>query len=541
MSTRPRDDQQLRYQQVTFADILRALRRGAPFALLVTGIALAVSVLMTQRAEPVYQANASVLVSRPTSSTPGIDMVIPPAVDARVYQRALRESTIVHDALLRLDGHDRNVAEMNRFMEKVNVSVESHDISSVIGIAVRDPDPERAASQANAIAAQLIEWDRDRGRAMLEDAIVAIERAIVQIDAQIAAAVRAEDQVNAQRLQTMSATQRENLTRELDVARSRSASAVVVGVLESLSTAQAPVEPISPRPVFNAFVAVLLGLLFGYGLQLARWSLDTRVGDGQTLAEASGLPVLGELTVPRRSLRLGQESTATLRASLMGTLRSGGTAVLGVTSVSDFSEKNGVATSLADSLARSGYRTLVVDSDLRRAGSGYGVDVGRYAVPRLEEYLRNPELQLEPLSFSIGENRSFDAILPGGMTEILAGPLESGFSALAERLRGQYDVVIFDVPPLTGNPDAGAALAACEFAVICVGNGSKRSTVQTASSLLSRTGVQVLGAFLTETRRDAAGSRKGGKVDALPVTGGAEGAVAKGEPSPRAYARVRPR
>lgn len=528
---------------------MRALRRGAPFALFVTAIAVIVALILTQRMDPVYEARASVVAARPTSALGGIDLISAPPVDPRVYQRALNDGTIVQAALLRFDGRERGAAEMLRFMERVNVSVESHDISSVIGIGVRDSDPQRAATVANLIAAQLIEWDRDRGRAMLDDTIAAIERAIRQIDAQIAEAVDSEDQASAQRLQMMSATQRENLMRELDVARSRSASAVVVGQLESLTAAQPPVEPVAPRPVFNVFVAVLLGLLFGYGLQFARWSLDTRVSSSGALGEAAGLPVLGRLAVPRRGLRLPGESTSALRSSLVGVLGRQGSTVVGVVSASTFKEKSGVATSLADSLARSNYRTLIIDADLIRKGPGYGVDITQFLVPHLEEYLREPDLRFEPLSFAIDAKRSFDALIPGGSEGPLSGPVEARFGALVDRVRELYDVVVIDVPPLLANPDAASVASICDAVLLCVGADATRAEVRSAAGLLERGGANVIGAFLTEERSAAAAPRRGGKVDVKPVTRGEAAGAPKGDPRgevrgdplPRAYARVKPR
>src|SRR5690606_33802557 len=218
---------------------------------------------------------------------------------------------------------------------------------------------------------------------------------------------------------------------------------------------------VSPRPVFNLFLAVLLGLFLGYGFQFARWSLDDRVGSTGGLAEATGLTVLGNLPVPRSGLRLSQESIGLLRASLMRALKSDGAAVIGIASAVSFAEKSGVAISLADSLARSGYRTLLIDADVRRQGPGYGIDVTRFAVPRLEAYLRDPGLKLEPLAFAIDSRRSFDALLPSGSGEPYAGPLEGSFSALTERLRGAYDVVILDIPPVLSSADAVAAASVC--------------------------------------------------------------------------------
>lgn len=542
MSTHNRDDQPPSVQTVSFGDMLSAIRRGAPLALVATGIALAAALLLTQRMEPVYQAQASVIASRPTSNFGDLDLVTPPAVDARVYQRALQEGDVVHDALFSLDGRSRSVAEMERFMEKVSVSVEVHDISSLISISVRDGDPQLAAAQANAIAEQLIAWDRDRARAMVEDSIAAIERAIAQIDEQIAAAVDSADQLSAQRLQTMSATQRENLARELETARVRSASAVVVGLLGSLNGAQVPVEPIAPRPVFNAFVAILLGLIIGYGLQFARWSLDDRVTSRKGLADATGLPVLGMLPAPRRGLRLSQEAVGKLRAGLMGAFRGSEPAVIGIACATSFHEKSGVATSLADSLARSGYRTLLIDADLKNAGPGYGVDVSRFAVPRLEAYLHNPALPLEPLGFAIDSKRSFDALLPSGTGEPFAGPLQASLGSLVERLRDQYDVVIFDIPPVLLNPDAIAAASVCTYTTLCVGVGAKRDDAREAAAMLERSDVEVVGAFLTGTGKEGTVPRRPAKVDIAPIPSrSGSRSSPKAEAAPHAYARVKPR
>ena len=545
MLSRPLSEDQLaRPRTLTFADALQALRRGAPFALLVTAIAVVVSFLMTQRATPVYEAQAAVVASRAASSLGELDVVVPPPVDARVYQRAINEGAIVHDALLRLDGRERGVAEVTRFLEKVRVSIEVHDLSSVVSNAVRDANPQQAATYANAIAERLMEWDRERGREMLTASVNAIERAIQDIDLQIAAAVQAEDQINAQRLQTLSATRRESLVRELEVAQARSASTPVVGLLKSLSVAQPPVEPVAPRPVFNAFVAVLLGLLLGYGVQFGRWSLDDRVRTPGGLGDATGLPVLGRLLVPRRGLRLSEEAVGLLHAGLMGVLRREGTTVIGVASATAFDEKSGVALSLADALARSGYRTLLVDLDVRRLGPGYGVDVTRFAVPLLEAYLRDPNLQFEPLGFAIDSKRSFDALLPSGSGEALAGPLEGRLAALIERLGSVYDVVVLDVPPVLSGADALAAASVCHALALCVGAQTKREDARAAAMLVERSGPETAIALMTEPGHEGT-PRRPAKVDVRVVArgkgAGRAGSAVASEPTPRAYARVKPR
>lgn len=500
-------------------------------------MALAVALVQSQRAQPVFEATASVLASRPGSSLGGLDLITPPVVDARVYQRALQESSIVHDALLGLDGRDRSVADMVAYMENVKVTIESHDLSSMIGITVRNKNAQVAADQANAIAKRLIEWDRNRGSALLQDSIAAIEGAIQSVDAQIAGAVNAEDQASAQQLQANAAARRAQLVQELDVARSRQASAVVVGLLEPLSVAQPPAEPISPRPIFDAFIAIVLGLLVGYGLQFARWSLDARVRDGPALLEATGLTALGRLSIPKRGLKLKQESVGALRAGLVGVLQPGRVSVLGITSIAAEGEKSGVAISLADSMVRSGYRTLLVDADLARRGPSYGVDTSRFQVPPLEEYLRDPALRLDPVSFAIDANNAFDALLPSGTADMPGTPLGAAFAALVERCRGLYDVIILDVPPLLASPDATASAAACDVVALCVGQDVTRTQAKAVADRLNRSGATLVGAFLTDGDQ-VTNTRVNGRL-AYSVRGSRQ--EGKGGSAPRAYARVKPR
>ncbi len=490
---------------VRFTDVMSSLRRGAPLAIGVAIVASVIAFLVTERMDPVYEATAGLLASQPPSTFGNVDLIRPPAVDPRVYQRVLLDSTLMHDALLRLDGVDRNEDAMKAFQRRVRVSVENQDISSVIHIQVRDSDSKKAAADANAIAEALIDWDRNRAREMVANSIAAIERSITDLDDEIAAAVAAGDAAGAQRLQTQGATLREQRVRELESARARSASAVVVGLLESLSVAQPPGQPIGPRLVFNVFVALVLGIVFGYSAQFARWAVISGVVSRQQLANLTNLPVLAVFPRPSRgSHRLSPDAVSFFRANLLRIVRKSRPVVFGITSPDSYSDKTGVAVSLADGLARGGLRTLVIDADLRRQGPGLGLDLGRTQTPSLDVYLQDPDQSLQPVTVFSDARNSFD-VLPSRAPARQASELIAyGFEPLLVKLRATYDAIIVDLPPVLSYADALAAAPSCTGIVVAVSVGSNGKRVVEAVELLETNEIELLGTVLT-----GAGSAKG--------------------------------
>lgn len=483
---------------VTFQDIVRALRRGASLAVMTAVVAGVVAFVVTQRMEPVYQASATVLASQPPATFGNVDLIRPPNVDVRVYQRVLQDGAVVHDALFRLDGVDRDEAAMKAIQRRVRVTVESQDVSSVIHIAVRDSSPERAAVYANVLATALIDWDRNRTREMVANSIGALERSITGLDDDIAAAVLAGDATEAQRLQALGATLREQRVRELESARARSASAVVVGLLETLSVAKVPTEAIGPRLVFNVFVAVVLGLTFGYAAQFVGWSLTNAISDRSQLGSLVGLPVLASFPRPRRgSHRLLANEVSYFSAKLRLAVRERRPAVIGITSVSTYEEKVGVAVSLADSLSRSGLRTLLIDADLRQLGPGFGIDLTNAPVPSLETYLQESTRPVQPMKVLGDNGLAFDLVPAQHAVRQPSELIAYGLGAMLASLHEVYDAIVVDLPPILSFADALAAAPACTGLVLAVGRGSNGKRVRDAVDLFESNEIPVFGTVLT--------------------------------------------
>lgn len=507
-------------KSIGLADVIYSLRRGLPLALIVTFVAVAVSVVLSSSMTPTYQASVGLLAANPPSTSGATDIMTAPPVDPRVYQRAVLDGPLIQRMLAGMDGVERTVQQLDAFARKVSVTVDNQQISAIIRITVSDESAEQAAVYANAIADELIEWDRSRARSIVDNSITALEQAIDELDAQLASLAQHGSDPESQRQLPLNATLREQRVRELEVARARGASAVMVGRLETLSRATVPVDTISPRPALNLVIAVALGLLVGYGWQFAAWSAAPQVRTSRRLHEELGLPVLAALPKLRRGRgRYSGDAIAYFRTSLLAVLEGEQGPVVGITSASRFDEKAGLAVALAESLARSGYRTLVVDGDLRGRGPGLGVAVNQPAVPSLDAYLRDPSLQLQPATVVLEPFGRLDVVPVIPRTQHASELMEYGFKRFIAKTVETYEYVVVDLAPVLTNPDASVAAPHCTGVVLCAGVTTEIALLRDSLEALETGRVKVLGTVITGATSLGRPKEKWERVDAVPAAG----------------------
>lgn len=488
-------------ERVGFVQVLRALLKGAPFAAFAVLAAVITSVLVTRSMNPVYETSATLLAARPPAGLSAFDIITPSAVDPRVYQRVLQDGPVVRDALFSLDGKVRGEQDIARFRQGLEIGIENHDLSSVIRISVRSSDPIMAAEQANAIAVRLIEWDRDRARLMFDNSIAALERAVEQADAEIARIVETGGPTS-QSHQALAAALRDQRVRELEAARTRGASAVMVGLLEVLNRAEVPAEPIGPRLVFNTFVSMVLAVLLAYGIQIAAWTVRNEVGTRERLAQLTGTQVLAALVRKRRrSAVLAGDAVSYLRAGILNEASRAprDSCVLGLTTPSAYYEKSGISVALAESMAWAGLRCVVLDADLRQRGTGLGLTLpGRTAVG-LETYLRKlgGTSEVRAVTVEVEQGVGFDVLPTLYPTRQASELLSFGLGRLLVSLRQQYDVILLDLPPVLAYADALVAAPLCDGVILCVGDRCKSSAAEESARMLVASGGHLVGAVLT--------------------------------------------
>lgn len=485
-------------RNIQLQDVIAFLRRGVAVVALVAVAAGAAAFLLSSRADPTYRATSALLAAQPTVGPGNVDLIQPAVVDPTVYRAALLEGSVVREVLERLEGRSRSDREMESFLRRVRVTVEDHPfVSSIIRVQVDHTDPAFAARLANGFADALIDWDRDRARQTVVRSVEAFQRAIADIDAEVAR-LAATGEATPERQATLAAL-RSQRQLELDTALARSEAAVVVSLLEPLRSATVPEEAVGPRVVFNTFVAVVLAIAVGYGFLFLTWSLDPRVGGRDELIALTGLPVLAEFPKRgRRAHRLSAEAASFFRTNVAIATRSVSPLIIAVTSARHPREKEGVAVSLAESFARDRQRTLLIDANLRQPGATKGLDVSSVKTPPFEVYLANSHQRFMPATVAVGGKRTFDFVPSFTSARHPVELLSQGFPERLREWQQHYDVIIIDTTPVLPYADTLAIAPLVTGLVLSISAvETTREHIQDSLDLMAQGGFDVLGMVVT--------------------------------------------
>lgn len=269
-----------------------------------------------------------------------------------------------------------------------------------------------------------------------------------------------------------------------------------VGDVQVLDPATVPTAPISPRPVYNLVIALVLGMVLAGGTVLVRNGMDTRVWTrDQALAVAGGLPLLAAIPRiqgpsenglqnggsvvarlnPAKLFPLPQDRSASVdslvtwrdpRSVVSEAFRGLRTSVtlagdrspvrmVMVTSPMSGDGKSTSSANLAITYAQQGLRTLLVDADLRN-GSLRQL-LGAPDAPGLTEVLNGAATLHEAVrEIRVGDGGPALAFLGAGARPHnpaeLVGSRE--MRALLTALREEYEIVVLDVPPVALVTDA---------------------------------------------------------------------------------------
>jgi len=343
------------------------------------------------------------------------------------------------------------------------------------------------------------------------------------------------------------------------------AEAVDDPTLQLMDPAVVPVEPIRPKPPLYLAVSVILGLLIGLGLALARDSRDHTVHTRADVLAATGAPVLGLIprisgnaltTRLRFSGELGdpafsggghgrrrlshRQRIAALDAELNGSngngldaasepdarsavaeaysrlqtnlafLRPRGENVLKtlvITSPLSGDGKTTSAVNLAVTLVTRGHRVLLVDADLRRGIINRVFGASR--TPGLSDVLAGTtSLEAAVRGVSLGGGGELHYLPTGSLPAQPAALLDSpAMQELLDRLPTYYDRIIIDTPPINIVTDAALVTAHADGVLVIARSGvTATQALSFAMEQLRHIRAPVLGAVLNDVdfARDAA-------------------------------------
>ncbi|CAN5791179.1 tyrosine-protein kinase domain-containing protein [soil metagenome] len=498
-------------QEITISinDALRFIGRGLLLALIVAGAAGFVVYQLSQRREPVYESTATVISSQPNTQGGGFSgtLFAAPLLDASAYTAAADSDSVLGRALVLMTPESTEAAtgSVKSLRGKTSATSREDRNSSLIYIKAEANDAQVAAQRATAVATALVEWDEGRAKKDIDQLITNLEAQIQSLSEQIRglqASNAPQDQIDGQ------IALRANRVALLNNAKVLSEAAIAS--VQVLQEGSVPSNPVSPKPLFDATLAALLGIFLTYGLLLVRNALDTKLRSVEDVAAVSGLPVIAEFPkLPKGIRNLPREASSYLRTNLLFSTVDANPKVLLVTSANSEEGKSSIAISLAESFVRNGYRTLLIDADLRKPVIAGEYRINNLHQASLEECLKNPYTAHKAATVSIGA-KDYLYVIPTFQPAPQASELLSrGFRECLDKWRQEYDVIVIDSAPVLAVADALAIAPLATGTLLAINQQrTDRRQVRSTVELLHRVGVRILGIAVTHVSKEASqGSR----------------------------------
>jgi capsular exopolysaccharide synthesis family protein len=294
-----------------------------------------------------------------------------------------------------------------------------------------------------------------------------------------------------------------NLTNRYEEAKLAEISAIPdVKIMDS---AVAPTKPSSnqaPRIILLGFLASLGA---GIGLAILLDRLDKRFRYPEQASSELGLSILGAIPaipqsrngrpVPHDEMQQVIEAFRSVRLNLAHSFAPDTPICLTVSSPNPGDGKSLVAANLALSFAEAGYRTILVDGDVRRGDLHRTFAAERR--PGLLDYLGSTRLPLERAFRPTSHPRL--TLLPCG-TRLQQGPELLGSTRMAgliTQLRSEFGVILIDSPPLGAGIDPFVLSTHSGSILIVLRSGeTDRQMAEVKLRVLDRLPVRVLGAVL---------------------------------------------
>lgn len=233
-------------------------------------------------------------------------------------------------------------------------------------------------------------------------------------------------------------------------------------------------QPISP----NRKMTYLFGLLLGMGLPLsllyAKSQFNNKVESKQEIEELTNTPILGEIAHNRGKTVVVSKDSRSALAEMFGLVRANlNFATVGhenkvtlVTSTVSGEGKTFFSINLSNSLVLVGKKVVLIDLDLRKPSLAH--ELGIQAEPGVTDYLASDRLSIEDIIQVSPSTPDLFTISAGSIPPNPAELLSSSKLAfLINELRGSFDHIIIDTPPIGLVADAFSINAMADSA-ICV-------------------------------------------------------------------------
>lgn len=313
----------------------------------------------------------------------------------------------------------------------------------------------------------------------------------------------------------------ESSRRMYDILLKRFKETTLTGTLQEnnilvVDAAETPLNPVRPQKALNIFLAVVFGLVMGCGLAFFLDYLDNTIKNEDDLKRYLNLPFLGYVLRIKSDPKGGFkpellthqspklpicESFRSVRTNIVFS-SAGQMRVLMLTSSVPEEGKSLVTTNLAITMAQDGKRVLLIDADMRKS---------------CLHSIFNLDNRIGLSNYLVGQARIEQIVCPTEIPSLFllpAGPhppnpselIGSGkMQELLQNLKGSFDLIMIDSPPLISVTDAAIISRLVDGTVLVVESGRVgRDILRRGVQLLESVRAKIIGLILNKVdlRRD---------------------------------------
>lgn len=491
---------------------LNILKKWLWLIVLVAIVAAGASYYATSQMPKLYQSTAKVMVGesyQKVNATAGD--VTTGSVLADTYIQLAKTSAVLRGVKQQL-GLNMSVGDLRNA-----VNANTVPRTQFIEVRATDTDPQRAALIANAVSDQLIllgpassNEDLIQQKTFVRQQIQDLEAKIQKSEGDIAqleealkttTSVReaADKRAEIDSLRTQISQYQQNYTQFINYLSPNSQN-----TLSILEPAEPALQPFSPNFALNVTLAAIIGIILATSVAFLIEYLDDTLKNKDDVSRVLNASTIGEIGMLRnKNDRLvtaseprsaNAEAYRMLRTNISFSSVDKPIRTILVSSANPTEGKSITAANLAVTMAQAGYRTIVVDCDLRKptqhkifgASNDVGLTNALLSHANLNSFLRPGRVENLRL-LTTGP-------LPPNPAELLGS---RSMSELLDALHGEADVIVIDSPPVLAVTDAAILSRSSDGVLLVIDCGkTKRESAIRAKEALEQTGARILGIVL---------------------------------------------
>jgi tyrosine-protein kinase Etk/Wzc len=206
-------------------------------------------------------------------------------------------------------------------------------------------------------------------------------------------------------------------------------------------------KPIKPKRILIVLVGLILGIIVGLAYAFLREFLNHTIKNTEEIEKYSSMPIYGviPLNKNKKTSNVFLEAFRSIRTNLQFLPQNEKSRVISITSSVSGEGKTTIASKLAEIIAQSDKRVIVLDMDLRKASIHKEFDLANNI--GMSNYLTHQNSLEEVIKKTNSKNVDVitTGVLPPNPSELI---LTNAMKKLLEELKESYDYIIMDTPPV---------------------------------------------------------------------------------------------